>query len=386
MRTPDPLETLAALLSQRQPAMVEMLEAFVSSESPSNDPALLDSTAAVIAELGERLLGVPPRRLDSAGAPALRWDLPGVRSQGAPVLLSGHLDTVWPAGTLDRWPFEVTAERATGPGVFDMKAGLVQGLFALAALRAADLPHPPVVFLVTGDEEIGSPAGRALVEESARGAGAALVLEASADGALKTARKGVGNYTIRIGGRAAHAGLEPEKGVNALVAGASLVLALADVAAPEAGTTVTPTLMTAGSSQNTVAAEAMVAVDVRAATAAEQQRVDRELRALRAPNGATVVLEGGINRPPMEEQSSVELLALAQRAAGRCGLPRLTATAVGGGSDGNFTAALGVRTLDGLGAVGAGAHAEGEHALITAMPQRAALLAGLIVELGEEHR
>lgn len=386
MNAADPVQGLAGQLSARQPAMVEVLEALVSSESPSNDPVLLNKTAEVVAEVGERLLGEPPQRLGMAGAPALRWDLPAERSQAAPVVLLAHFDTVWPAGTLDRWPFTVTGDRASGPGVFDMKAGLVQGMFALAALEAADLPHPPVLLLVTGDEEIGSPAGRALVEDCARAASAALVLEASADGALKTARKGVGNYALHVTGRAAHAGLEPEKGINALVAAAHLVLALAGIADPATGTTVTPTLMTAGTAQNTVPASARVAIDVRASTAAEQERADRLLRNLRPPDGATVVLEGKINRPPLEEHASVQLFELAQRAARRCHLPPLASARVGGGSDGNFTAALGVRTLDGLGAVGAGAHAEGEYALTTAMPQRAALLAGLIVELGEELR
>ncbi len=386
MDATDPLERLAVQLSSQQPAMVKALETLVSSESPSNDPGLLNSTADVVAGLGERLMGPPPQRLHTAGAPALRWDVPAVGCDAAPVLLLTHFDTVWPAKTIDRWPFTVTGDRASGPGAFDMKAGLAQGMFALAALGVADLPHPPVVLLVTGDEEIGSPAGRALVEEAARGTSAALVLEASADGALKTARKGVGNYALRVTGRAAHAGLEPERGVSALVAAAHLVLALADVADTAAGTTVTPTMMTAGTSRNTVAASASVDVDVRASTVEEQERVDSSLRGLRPHNGATVVLEGEINRPPMEERVSVELFELAQRAASRCGLPHLDSAAVGGGSDGNFTAALGVRTLDGLGAVGAGAHAEGEYALITAMPQRAALLAGLIVELGEEHR
>jgi glutamate carboxypeptidase len=237
------------------------------------------------------------------------------------------------------------------------------------------------VVLVTADEEIGSPAGRDFVEAAAQGASAVLVLEASADGALKVARKGVGNYWLHVTGRAAHAGLEPEKGVNALVAGAQLVLALDGIADAAVGTTVTPTLAAAGTAQNTVPATASIAVDVRATTVAEQARVDQALRALRPPNGATVKVEGGINRPPLEERAATDLFALAQQASRRCGLPPLRSTRVGGGSDGNFTAALGVPTLDGLGAVGAGAHAEGEYVVTSAMPQRAALLAALIVEL-----
>jgi glutamate carboxypeptidase len=381
MSTPDPLGELSARLTARQGAMVSMLDALVSSESPSDDPALVARTADLVADLGERLLGRPADRIATSGPPALRWDLPTVRSEAAPVVLLAHLDTVWPAGTLDGWPFSVIDDRATGPGAFDMKAGIVQAFFALAALAEGDLPRPPVVVLVTADEEIGSPAGRELVEAAAQGASAVLVLEASADGALKVARKGVGNYWLHVTGRAAHAGLEPEKGINALVAAAHLVLALDGIADAAAGTTVTPTVAAAGTAQNTVPAAASIAVDVRATTVAEQERVDHALRALRPPNGATVTVEGGINRPPLEERAATDLFALAQQASSRCGIPPLSAARVGGGSDGNFTAALGVPTLDGLGAVGAGAHAEGEYVVTTAMPQRAALLAALIVEL-----
>jgi glutamate carboxypeptidase len=380
----DPLAAVAARLTAQQQDMVDLLDELVSSESPSDDPDLLAATARLVADAGGRLLGAPPAQVGTPDCPALRWDVApvGVRD-AAPVVVLAHLDTVWPAGTLDRWPFSVRDGRATGPGAFDMKAGIVQALFALCALADAGLDRPPVVLLVTADEEVGSPAGRALVEDAARGAGAVLVLEASADGGrLKTARKGVGNYRLHVTGRAAHAGLEPERGSNALVALSHLVLALADVADPEQGTTVTPTLAGAGSAQNTVPAEAWVAVDVRAATVAEQERVDRALRDLPAPPGTTVRLAGGINRPPLEEHLALDLLEVARRAAERVGLPDPGSARVGGGSDGNFTAALGVRTLDGLGAVGGGAHAEGEHVVVTALPQRAALLAALVVELG----
>jgi len=377
----DPLSAVAADLQTQQADMVSMLEVLVSSESPSDDPDLVDATADLVAQLGEGLLRLPALRVPTSGSPALRWDLPAVRCDAAPVVLLAHLDTVWPAGTLARWPFSVTGDRATGPGAFDMKAGLVQAFHALAALTRADLPHPSVVLVVTTDEEIGSPAGRAVVEASAQGARAVLVLEASADGALKVARKGVGHYRLLVTGRAAHAGLEPEKGVNALVAAAHLTLALDAIADHEAGTTVTPTRLTAGAAQNTVPANAELLIDVRAATVAEQQRVDDALRHLRPSAGAALRVEGGINRPPLEETASGALFTLAQRAAHRCGLPPPRSARVGGGSDGNFTAAMGVPTLDGLGAVGAGAHAEGEYVVTTAMPQRAALLAALIVEL-----
>jgi glutamate carboxypeptidase len=366
--------------------MVELLGTLVSSESPSDSPALLAATADLLADRGTRLLGVEAERFAGPGAPVLRWSLPGVRCDSRPVVLLAHLDTVWPAGTIARWPFSVDGNRATGPGAFDMKAGIVQALFALATLGATDLDRPPVVLLVTSDEEIGSPSGREVIESQAREASAVLVLEASDAGRLKVARKGVSNYDLHVTGRSAHAGLEPEKGVNALVAAARVVLALEGLAAPELGTTVTPTTARAGTTRNTVPAAASVALDVRAATIAEQQRVDDALRALRCEGTATLTVEGGVNRPPMEEETSSELMALARRAAARCGLGPLDTARVGGGSDGNLTAAMGVRTLDGLGAVGAGAHAEGEYVVVPSMPERAALLAALIVEIGRELR
>lgn len=375
---------LVARLEARVGEMIELLDTLVSSESPSNDPALLAATADLIAERGSSLLGMKPERITGPGAPALRWSLPGVRCDGRPVLILAHLDTVWPAGTIARWPFSVDGNRGTGPGAFDMKAGLVQALFALAALGETDLDRPPVVVLVTADEEIGSPAGREVIESVARDVSAVLVLEASDTGRLKIARKGVSNYDLHVTGRSAHAGLEPEKGVNALVAAAGLVLAVEALGARELGTTVTPTTATAGTTRNTVPATASVALDVRAATIAEQQRVDDAIRALRCDNGAALTIEGGVNRPPMEEESSSLLLALARRAAEACGLGAIDVARVGGGSDGNLTAALGVPTLDGLGAVGAGAHAEGEYVLVSTMPERAALLAALIVEIGRE--
>ncbi len=385
MTVDDHLAVLVGRLAGQQRDMVDLLGALVSSESPSGDPRLLATTAELLARAGERLLGSAPARVGTPTHPALRWDLAPVGSEAPPVVLLAHLDTVWPAGTVDRWPFVVADGRATGPGAFDMKAGIVQALYALAYLLEAQVDRPPVVLLVTADEEIGSPDGRALVEAAAQHAGSVLVLEASADGGLlKTGRKGVGNYRVCVTGRAAHAGLEPEKGSNALVALSHLVLALNDLARPELGSTVTPTVAQAGTAQNTVPAEAWVAVDVRAVTLAEQQRIDDALHRLSAPPGTTVRVEGGINRPPLEDRMAQGLFQLAQRAAQRLGLPALSSAHVGGGSDGNFTAALGVRTLDGLGAVGGGAHAEGEHVLVTALPERAALLAGLIVELGGE--
>ncbi len=353
--------------------LLDDLEALVAVESPSASDA---ATRAAADALDDLLLA----RLGTRGAWVgqerghLLWSGGGVPK----VLLLGHVDTVWPAGTLARWPFEVSGDRATGPGCFDMKAGWVQGVHALAGLD--DLEG--VVLLATTDEEVGSPTSRELVEQTARGCAAVLVLEPSAHGALKTGRKGVSNYELMVEGRAAHAGLEPEKGANAAIELAHQVLALAGVADADAGTTVTPTVVSAGTTTNTVPAAARVSIDVRALHAAEQQRVDAALRAFvaRVP-GCRLVLTGGVNRPPLAPPSSSALFRRAQQLTADLGLPALQGVHVGGASDGNFTAGMGVPTLDGLGAVGDGAHAEGEHVLVAAMEPRARLVRALVADL-----
>ncbi len=362
--------------NHNQAEMLAALRTLVEIESPSSDPAALAACAAEVAALGERLLGAAPEWVEAGGHPHLRWKW-GAASQGR-VLLLCHLDTVWPLGTLEGWPFTVSDGVASGPGAFDMKAGLVQGLFALAGLGADG--RDGVTLLVTSDEEIGSATSRALIEAEAAEAAAVLVLEpsAGAGGALKTVRKGVATYQVDVQGRAAHAGLEPERGVNAMVELAHQALAVSGIGDPAQGTTVTPTVASAGTTDNTVPAAALLRVDTRAATPEEQARVDRELRAL-APvvAGATVVVRRETMRPPLPASASTELFALAQRLAGQLGLGPLEQAMVGGGSDGNLTAGIGVPTLDGLGAVGGGAHALGEHVVVAAMPQRAALVAAL---------
>jgi glutamate carboxypeptidase len=354
--------------------MLEELAALVACESPSADLAATAACADVVEQLGTARLGSRPERVVVAGRTHLCWRFGGATR----VLLLGHFDTVWPLGTLARWPFEVRDERATGPGVLDMKAGLVQMFAALSGLDDLD----GVAVLATSDEEVGSPTSRALIERTARGAGAALVLEASAGGALKIARKGVSMYSVRATGRAAHAGLDPERGINAGVELAHQVLAIARMNRPAAGTSVTPTVLEGGTTTNTVPAEALVRVDVRAVTRDEQRRVDAEIRGLRPVlPGAQVLVEGGPDRPPLAATSSSRLFTEARAVAAELGLAELQGVAVGGGSDGNLTAGLGVDTLDGLGAVGDGAHAEGEWVSLPAMPERAALVGGLVRRL-----
>jgi glutamate carboxypeptidase len=264
-----------------------------------------------------------------------------------------------------------------------MKAGLVQLFAALATLEDTD----GVAVLATSDEEIGSGTSQPLIEDTCRGVRAALVLEPSADGALKTARKGVGMFTVHLAGRAAHAGLEPHNGINATIEAAHQVLAIAEFARPDIGTTVTPTVVSGGTTVNTVPAEATVAIDVRAETVAEMARVENALESLspRLP-GASVKAVAVSVRQPLEAVMSAELFERANRHASRLGFDPLGGVAVGGGSDGNLTAAIGTPTLDGLGAVGGNAHAEGEWASVAELPRRTALVAALVHDLLEDSR
>jgi glutamate carboxypeptidase len=357
-------------LRDQADAMVDDLAALVSYESPTGSD--MSACASAISELFSRRLGSAPSPVIVDGVTHLWW------TGGGPtkVALIGHYDTVWPLGTLARWPFSVSDGRATGPGAFDMKAGIVQLVCALATLPQ----HDGVTVLLTADEESGSFSSRELIEETARGAVAALVLEPSAGGSLKKARKGTGMYTLSVAGKAAHAGLEPEKGINALMALASALLDIPSIEKPTAGTTVTPTMANAGSATNVVPAAATAEIDVRVWLPEEAARVDAAIRGLTTNvPGAVLTVTGGPNRPPM--QPNEWLTTRASDCVSRLGLAPVSAIAVGGGSDGNFTAAIGTPTLDGLGAVGDGAHAEGEYVELATMPERAALVAELVADL-----
>ena len=383
---PELLDALRSQLTEMRSQLADL----VACESPSADLELLAKCAAKVGAIGESMLGVGPREVDVEGRIHLLWRIGGDVAAPPAVVLIGHYDTVWPAGTLDRWPFSVDQDgRATGPGAFDMKAGIVQMFHALSALDLAGRANgggsvngAGVAVLLTADEELGSPTSRRLVEDTARGAQAALILEPSAAGALKIARKGTSMYEVHVVGRSAHAGLEPERGINATVELAHQVLAVNTLGRPESGTTVTPTVVTAGTTTNTVPATAVLHIDGRATEVAEQERVDAAIRRLApALPGAELRIEGGINRPPLEAASSASLVPLAASVAARLGLGEIPGVAVGGASDGNFTAGIGVPTLDGLGADGDKAHAEGEYVKLDAMPERAALVAGMLAEL-----
>ncbi len=365
-------EQVRAYLDTQGDAMITDLETFVNVESPSLERECLERSAHFLADLMTRVLGTPPTLIESDRGPHVHWK----GSNDTKVLIVGHHDTVFPLGTVARRPFTRDGNIGRGPGIFDMKAGIVQAIYGVAAVK--EWYHTEI--LITADEEVGSHASRALLEERAKATGAVLVLEPSADGgALKIARKGTGTFNVIITGRASHAGLEPEKGINALVELAAQVPRIAALARPELGTTVTPTVAKAGTADNVVPDSATISVDVRCVIPEEKDRLERGMASLVATlPGATVTVSGGMNRPPMHESMTTELFALAEAVAADFGISGLQGVAVGGGSDGNITAAVGVRTLDGLGAVGAGAHAETEHVRLDLMPERAALIAGLV--------
>jgi glutamate carboxypeptidase len=357
--------------------IISRIEAYVRLESPSDQFAAINRLAnAVAADFGAA--GCQVKQLENPnGANHLLVVAAPQANCKAKVLLIGHIDTVWPLQTIDHLPFRIEGDRAYGPGIFDMKAGIVIALFALRALRECQIKtHQEIRILLTTDEEIGSPDGRRHVEALASDCEAALVLEpALPNGALKSSRKGVGRFEIAVQGRAAHAGVEPEKGANAIVEAAHQVLAVEQLANKTLGTTITACQIEAGSAPNVVPAHAKVIIDARAWTAAEADRVKAAFFSLRPINPEIQLhVSGGWNRPPMEQSpESTALLRRVQSVGSRIGFA-LEAGATGGGSDGNFTAALGVPTLDGLGAEGDGAHANHEHIIIASIIKKAVLL------------
>ena len=366
---------LRASLDARTPEMLAHIQQFVDLESPSAEVDLLQRSAEFLAAVMTDVLGTPPEIIPGEKGPHVHWK----GSDDTKVLFVGHHDTVFPKGTVARRGFSVDGDIARGPGIFDMKAGIIQAIYGLSEIR--ERAH--VEMLISSDEEIGSYTSRALIEARAVATGNVLVLEPSGnDDALKIARKGVGTFTVDIVGRASHAGLEPEKGINALMELAAQVQAIAAIAKPEVGTTVTPTVATAGTTENVVPAAARIIVDTRINLPEEKQRVESAFAALTPTvDGAALTVRGSINRPPMHESAATALYAVAQRVAPEVGITDLRGIAVGGGSDGNFTAAIGVPTLDGLGACGGGAHADTEYIKVSKLGERAALNAAIAREL-----
>jgi glutamate carboxypeptidase len=370
---------------QFQPQMLSALEALVKLESPSGHKAVLEPVASHLTRRFQALNAEVSRMPSPEQGDNLRVVFPAAEAtQARPGLLLCHYDTVHPEGTLSRQPFQVLDGRAYGPGTLDMKAGIVMVEFALRALIDLGLPLPrPVVVLITSDEEIGSPSSRPLIEEEARGAEYVLVLEPPAgDGALKTARKGVGRFTLEVHGRAAHAGTQPEKGVSANHELAHQILIIQRLNDPGKGTTVNVGVVRGGTRRNVIAASAEAELDVRAWTQEEEARIERALRELTPVHPeAQIRVDGGFDRPPMARSPAIAALYQRARLVGeQLGLD-LKESATGGGSDANFTAALGVPTLDGLGAPGDGAHADHEHITLRPWPMRTALLAELLLAL-----
>jgi glutamate carboxypeptidase len=344
--------------------MVDGLRRLVEAESFSSDSEGVVRCAGVIDALCRELLGSGTEALGTHRA----WRRPGER----PVLLLCHFDTVWPTGTLREFPFTVEDGVARGPGAFDMKAGIVQTLYALR-----ETGDGPVTVLFTGDEEIGSPSSRPLIEEEARSARAVLVMEPAEEGRLKVARKGVGEWKVEVRGRAAHAGLNPEKGANAVVELAHQVLAISRLGDPGKGTTVSVTTLEGGTAANVIPERAACEVDVRMWTGDEAERVGAALASLEPTlEGTTLTAAGEVNRGPLERKVAEELYARVVALGYDFG-----AAEVGGASDGNFTAALGIPTLDGLGPVGGGAHARDEHVIVDEMPRRSEMVARLVDDL-----
>jgi glutamate carboxypeptidase len=361
--------------------LLEFIEALVAIESPSDDAAAVNRCGA---ELASRLeaIGGKVTHVPSAGAgDHLRVGFGAGRRQ---ILLLGHFDTVWPIGQLARMPLLREGNRLHGPGVFDMKAGIGLATLAVRALLERRLPDDcQLTMLWTTDEEVGSTTSRALIETEAVKSDAVLVFEPSLPGGgLKTSRKGVGQFELIVRGVSAHAGLEPGKGVSAIRELARQILAIDDLQDPAGGVTLTVGVVSGGTRANVVPAEARATIDARAITIADAQRVARAMRAL-TPSipGAQIEITGGFDRPPLERTPAVmKLFEQAKAAAAEIGVT-LEHGSAGGGSDGNFTAALGIPTLDGLGAIGDGAHALHEHVEIDALAPRAATIAGLLAAL-----
>jgi glutamate carboxypeptidase len=370
-------------LKTRLPEMLSTLQRLVLAESPSLEKGPADLCCDILAAEWHKRGASVERIAQKVRGDQLRimWWPQESRPAGQ-FLVLGHYDTVYSCGVLAKMPFRVSAGKAYGPGIFDMKAGLTQALFALDALQQIKVPlRRRLVFLWTSDEEIGSDASRKLIEAEARRSDAVFVLEPSLGpkGLIKTARKGVGEAELIVSGRASHAGLAPQEGINAIHELSRQLLRVQEWNDLRRGVTVNADVIEGGTRVNVIAERARAVLDLRALRVSDMRRIERRLHALRPIlPGAKLEVRGGFNRAPLERKSSAALYTKAKALAAQMGLSLGECTA-GGGSDGNLTAAVGVPTLDGLGAVGHGAHSKGEHILINTMPARAALLAALLL-------
>ena len=353
--------------------LIADLQALVECQSPTEDLAACQRIVELAVSIADRVLPSKAESLTENGRPIFWWG-----SKNPDIVLLAHLDTVWPHDSyLPLWSVE--GDIARGPGIFDMKAGFLQAMYAIADIAGAS---ERVALVATTDEEVGSQTSRALIERLAKGASAVLVLEASLNGKVKTGRKGTAMYKITVHGRASHAGLEPEKGINATSEIARIVAHILTLENLEHGTTVVPTTMHSGTTTNTVPALATLDIDIRSFLASELVRVDNAVKEISAAHPeARIEISGGINRPPLELTSTRELYEKLEAVLANAGLPAVGHAAVGGASDGNFAAAAGAPTLDGLGAVGDGAHAPHEQISLSSIPARVEMLHLFIKDL-----
>ena len=347
------------------------LKRLVECESPTEDLVACNQVVDLAVEITNSLLKVKAEKVMENGRPVYWWG-----SKSPKIVLLCHIDTVWPKGSFTP-TWQVNGDIATGPGVFDMKAGFIQALYSLVGIEHLE---NQVALVATTDEETGSATSKDLIARLAKAADAVLVFEASLDGKVKTGRKGTAMYQIKVTGLASHAGLEPEKGINATTEIAKLVLQIATLENQKFGTTAVPTVLHSGTTTNTVPAFATLDVDVRSFTKSELERIDNAIRTLKS-DVAKVEVTGGINRPPLEESSTSELHAKFEKVAASLGFPEIGKASVGGASDGNLAAAAGAKVLDGLGAVGHGAHAPTEFINVSYLEPRIKLTNAFIVEL-----
>ena len=379
------MNRILSLAQAKQSGIIQLIRELVECESPSDDPAAVNRFVDLVVS---KVAGDAKVRTFPGGrfGRHLRceFNLPGRRKEGQ-ILALGHADTVWAMGTLANMPFRQAKGRLWGPGVLDMKSGIAFFIFAMRVLRELDIPvRSKVVLQLNSDEEVGSDSSRSLTEEAARKSVAVLVLEPGTglEGRLKTARKGVGAYNVKVTGKASHAGVDFEAGASAILELARQIERIAGFTNLAKGITVNPGVISGGTRSNVVAAEARAEVDIRIARAKDEAPLDRKFRALRAlDKRCAITIEGGLNRPPMERTPAIRgLFQTARGLASEIGVD-LAESATGGGSDGNFTAALGIPTLDGLGGVGEGAHASHESILVDRIADRTALLAMLVTAL-----
>ena len=350
---------------------IKDIQRLVECQSPTEDLAACVKVVELAVEISAQVLEIPAKLITENGRPVFWWG-----AEKPKIVLLCHLDTVWPHNSFNP-TWLIDGDNAKGPGVFDMKAGFIQAMYALKGITGA---QSKVALVATTDEETGSATSKKLIERLAKDADAVLVFESAIDGKVKTGRKGTSMYQISVTGKAAHAGLEPEKGINATTELAKLVLQITDLANPAFGTTVVPTVMQAGTTTNTVPAQAKLDIDIRSFTMAELQRVDTAIKSLTS-SVAQVEITGGISRPPLEIASTKELYEKLEVVAKRLGMPEIGHASVGGASDGNLAAAAGAKVLDGLGAVGVGAHAPTESILLSAVEPRIKLISAFITEL-----